>query len=647
MSTIDLINTSVNPLNEDSIKRIIELYSMNNNLTSSVMGANKRNNSRINMADKEELDREMFLAWKDEILNLSDKEAMELFEECRIDKDFKNLRNFLIRHKDVESSAMFRRLCIEEKLEKTYDAYRWDSKGLGNTPYTYVTSNKIWSHKEDPFRVQHDIYINTNCDDTYFMANEFRKKCESEGLPYLFKVSESPFRDDSIIIYASDELVERYMEILGTIKEENPELASRINVPPLLTSKVDYYGYGSEPSKGENGRNRSYNVVRTNIIEDAIADSARRWFYRNRGLALNGFTIYDAMVKECYLKLTNSMTRNYNNACEYERELAKKNKTEFSEEIVKDRLGYSLELLGDPEFQSKITTNIKFNIPHILKDEELFTKNPAKSAISIPLDNGKTCDITYGDVARIVKRNAIGISKLDSFFAKKVLETVMDKCEKVKISKSNFALSSDFDAERVKKARAARAARTAEKNRKIAESGGGLQFPKFDTLKDLAAKYRVEYNKEINKLQVLDIATNAVEEDAKTAQDALFANIWLSSTGLKPVQGEKRPGLTDAFDVDGAILYKYFVKACQHSLDKTGNVNSLFIFKNSRKLNMSGADDMVARLFNNDSQSLFIDSYVHSRLTSGKPRTKGAETLVDLESASKRLDAAMDKKRRV
>ncbi len=80
MSTIDLLNTAANPLTEDSIKRIIELYSLNNNLTTSVMGANKRNNSRINSSDKEQLDREMFHTWKEQILGLSEKEAMELFE---------------------------------------------------------------------------------------------------------------------------------------------------------------------------------------------------------------------------------------------------------------------------------------------------------------------------------------------------------------------------------------------------------------------------------------------------------------------------------------------------------------------------------------------------------------------------------------
>ena len=636
MSTIDLLNTAANPLTEDSIKRIIELYSLNNNLTTSVMGANKRNNSRINSTDKEQLDREMFHTWKEQILGLSEKEAMELFEEVKIDRDFINLRNFLMANSEVESSAVFRRLCEDNGLGKTYDAYRWDSKGRGNTPYTYITSNMIYSHKEDPFKVHHDIYINTNCDDTYFMANLFRKKCEEEGIPYLFKVSESPFRDDSIIIYASDEYVERYMDILGAIKEENPELASRINVPPLLTSKVDYYGFGSEPSRSENGRNRSYNVVRTSVIEDAIANNARIWFYKNRGLALNGVTIQQAMVKECYTKLTESLKKHYSNACEYEKELARKNNTKFSEEIVKDRLGYGLEILGDPSFQDKVINNIQMNLPHILRDEELFTKHHSTPAITIPLESGKACGISYGDIARIVKRNAIGISKLDTNFAKRVLKTVEDKCEAEKISKSNFAFDSRFDIAKVRRAR------IEAKKEKLKESK--LEFPKFDALKDLAAKYRVEFNKDVNSLQVIDIDTGRVEEDPKEAQDALFANIWLTSTGLKYTTNEKRPGLTDAFDVDGAILYKYFVKACQHSLDKTGNVNSLFIFKNSKKLNMPSADDMIARLFNNDRQALFVDSYVHSRLSSSKPRTKGAETLVDLESASRKLEEAMSRK---
>jgi hypothetical protein len=579
----------------------------------------------------------MFNSWKKEILELSSKDAIDLYEEVKIDKDFINLRNYLNKHKDVDNSKDFIKLCEKNGLIKTYNAYRWDSKGFGNTSWTYVTSNKIYSHKVEPFDIKHDIYINTNCDDTYNMANIFRKKCEEANIPYLFKISESPFRDDSIIIYASDEVLDKYMDILEKIKEENKELVSRINTPPLLTTKVDYYGYGSEPEKSDDGRNRSYNVVRSNMIESSITDSARKWFYNNRNLTLNGVSIMDAIVKECYSRLTNSMQRNYNNAVEYEKEITRKNGTEFNEEVIADRLGYNIELLSDPDFQDKVMTNIRMNLPLVLKDEKLFNRYPMKSAINIPLESGKIYSVTYGDVARIIKRNVIGISKFDPNFVNGILKNINLKCSGENIESENFAFSTNFDINKIKNANIDN---TKVDNKK-------LEFPKFEVLKDLATDYKVEFDKESNKLKVINIATGNSEDDVVTAQDALFANIWLTSTGLKRVEGEKRPGLTDAFDVDGALLYKYFIKGCNHSIEKTGNLNSLFLFKNAGKIKMTGADNMIARLFNNDYQTIFLDNYVHSRVEESKlPRTKCAEALIDLETANKRLEEAMNKKKK-
>ena len=636
MSNIDLLNNSSNPLNIDSIRKIIELYSFNSNLHTSIMSANKRNNSRISNDDKNLFNYEMFSLWKNRIINTKMEEARELFEEVKIDKDFIPLRNFIIKNKDVENPDEFVKLIEENGLKKTYDAYKWNSKGKANTPWIYVTSNNIFSHKSDPFNITHNLFINTNCDDTYNMSLLFVKKCEEEKIPYLFKISESPFRDDSIIIYSSDELLDKHMNILEKIKEENPDLISRINNPPILTAKVDYYGYGSEPNKNEEGRLRSYSVLRSNMIEDVVADSARRWFYANRNLSLNGFTIMDAIVKECSDRVLTSMKKNYNNAMEYEKELAKKNNTPYSDEALYQRLGYNIEMLEDSEFINKLSSNIRANMPTILKDEKLFKRYPTKDAIVIPLNEGKTYAINYSDITRIIKRNSVGITKFDNNFINKVMESVQIKCDGEKIKQSNFAFNTDFKV----------TTKVEEKEQEEEPVKETIKFPKFDELKNLAANYKVEFDKESNRLKVYEIETGKSEEDVVKAQDALFANIWLNSAGLKPVEGEKRPGLTDAFDVDGAILYKFFVKGCQHSIEKTGNLNSLFLFKNSSKLKMTNADKEIVNLFNNDYQTIFLDNYVHARCESTLPRTKNCEALIDMETANKRLEAALNKKKK-
>ena len=333
MSNLEKLRNASDPLNIESLRKLIELFSYNQNFHMSMMSANKRNNSRVNLFDKKQLDDEMFISWKKEILSLSKEDIIDLYQEAKIDKDFLQIRNFLVKNKDVFDHSSFIGLINKNKLDKVYDVYRWDSNS-SNGGWTYVNSNKFYSHKEEPFKTKHNLYINTNSDDTYKMASIFRKKCEEDGLPYLFKISESPFRDDSIVIYASDDVLDKYLNILESIKTENPDLISRINNPPILTAKVDYYGYGSEPSKKEDGRIRSYNLVRSNIVENIIADKGREWFYKNRYLALNEVTIMDAIVKECTDRMFLNMKKNYSNALEYEKEYSKKYHINFNEDFV-------------------------------------------------------------------------------------------------------------------------------------------------------------------------------------------------------------------------------------------------------------------------------------------------------------------------
>ena len=635
MSNLEMLRNANDPLNIESLRRLIELFSYNQNFHMSMMSANKRNNSRVNLFDKKQLDDEMFISWKKDILALSKEDIIDLYQEAKIDKDFLQIRNFLVNNKDVFDHSSFIGLINKNGLSKTYDVYRWDSN-RNNGGWTYINSNKFYSHKEEPFKTKHNLYINTNSDDTYKMASIFRKKCEEESLPYLFKISESPFRDDSIVIYASDEVLDKYLNILESIKKENPDLISRINNPPILTAKVDYYGYGSEPSKKEDGRIRSYNIVRSNIVENIIADKGREWFYKNRYLTLNDYTIMDAIVKECTDRMFLNMKKNYSNALEYEKEYSKKYHINFNEDFVYRRMGYNLDKLQDYDFKDKIIKTVRMNMERIIADEKLLYRHPLKPAISIPLENGKIYNVNYGDISRIIKRSVVGITKFDPNFINSVMTTIRNKYYQENIEEKNFAFSRDFDIEKIK---------SSSEKKSIRVYIGPIDWPEFEDLKDLAANYKIEFDKESNKLKVYNIKLKdkKEEDDVVVAQDALFANIWLNSVATSKEEGEIRPGINSAFGKEGELLYKFFVKGSEHSINKTGNLNSLFLYKNASKLKLEDAGKLIVNLFNNDYQTIFIDNYVHGRTKSSKPRTKGAEPLYTLENAEKLLEEKLNK----
>ena len=631
MSNLELFDSVTDPLTIETLKRIIELYSLNPNFHTSLMSANKRNNSRINYFDKKNLEDSMFASWKKDVLALTQDDIKKLYQEIKIEKDFIKLRNFVAKHQDIYDHGDFISAINKEGLRTVYEAYRWDSKGSSDNGWIYINSNKIHKYKEEPFKISHNLFINTNSDDTYMMADLFRKKCEEEKLPYLFKVSESPFRDDSIVIYSSDDYLDSYLNILEDIKKENPDLVSRINNPPILSAKVDYFGYGAAPSRSEDGRNRSYNVVRSNIIEKIIAEKGREWFYKNRNLTLGEVSIMDAIVKECSDRVFATMKKNYANALEYEKEYAKKYNVSFNEAIVYSKLGYTQDQLKDYDFGKKIIQTIKINMERVLADDKIFSKHPLKNAFDIPLDYGKSYSVNYGDVTRIIKRSVVGITKFDPNFIKNVMASIRGKYYSEEIQEKNFAFSKRFDLDSLK-------SHSSKESKRIYI--GKLDWPEFEELKNLALNYKVEYDKDINKLVVYNtkLKNKKPEEDIAVAQDALFANIWLNSVGITTKEGEIKPGITSAFGKNGELLYKYFIKGSEHSISKTGNLNSLFLFKNATKLKMKDANKIIVNLFNNDYQTIFVDNYVHNRVDSSKPRTKGAEALYTFENAEKKLE---------
>lgn len=105
-----------------------------------------------------------------------------------------------------------------------------------------------------------------------------------------------------------------------------------------------------------------------------------------------------------------------------------------------------------------------------------------------------------------------------------------------------------------------------------------IKLPSFEELEFLATTYEVFYESN-NLIKVRDIQTEEVVRDEKTATKAIFANIWLSSAGLKRTPGDNRFGETYAFSMDSKKLYNVICKKLLDSCKEDGVINTVDLFK--------------------------------------------------------------------
>ena len=623
MNLEELYNRITNPLDIPTVERLIEIFGSNLSFYNGLSKGNGLSNKeRVLQKDYDRVRNELFDKWKDKFLSITKEEANELYRKGLIDKDFVEMRNFVVKHKDITTDKEFSNLAFKDaKMEDIYDKYKWDSIDSFGA-WTFFTNDLITSKKRIPFTVEHRLYINPSAKDTYDFANIFRKKCEEANLPYYFKISDSPVRDDKIVIYCDTAHIEPFLRILNTIRKENPDIMSRMNKPPLLSGKIGFIGYGSEPLP-KNGKLRSFNEVRSNVIEKAIAKEICSWYTRNKDLKQGDCTLEDAIVKECTRKVINEMTKKYNYAVEYYTSQAKKNGTgKITEAFIISKVGFGAKELDSPRLYKAVEKAVRETGLKCIYDGSLYDQG-YMTMLNIPLESGQ---IYYGplkDIKDVIATSLPGIIKFDKTFAPRVKKTITEELAKENVVPDKICFDVD------KKAMFTKSTSKVDSEDSVVEKG----FPTFKELRSLATKYRVSYDVSVKKIRIYDIATGKEETNTKVAQDALFANIWLTSAGMKITSGEKRPGLIYAFNEGSRQLYNYFIKASKYSIEKTGDLNSMYLFKNADKVNYKYSEDIIARLFRSDYQSIFLDNYVQNRVNSSLPRNKRAQTLFDTEAA--------------
>ena len=624
MNLIELYNKIENPINITTVNKLIECFCKDDSFYESLTRASgSSKQSRPLKVDYDRVRNNRFAMWKKAMLSLTKEQAKELYTKGEIGKDFVRVRNFLKNHKDVNDDDEFDKLIYQsEELGEIYDKYRWDSTDTYGG-WTYFCNKLITAHKSTGYKVEHRLYLNPNGDDTYKLAEIIADKFEKAGIPYFFKISNSPVRDDKIVVYTNTDLIEEHLKLLNSIKKEHPDLIARLNDPPILSGDMGFIGYGSEPLP-ENGKKRSFNQVRAKYIKKIISDKVCSWYSNNRNLKQGDCTLEDAFVKESTTMVLNRLKVRYNDRVDYLTTKAKQEGKKFDESTIKAVLGYDSTDLKSDELYLAISTAIRSKGVKSLYNGTLFYDNYEPIKIKFP--SGYNYSVPMDALRDVVRSSIPEIMKFDKNFSKDILNTIKRDAYKVGIDPNKFC----FDVDKVELFRK-------KSNVVNKETNGKLEFPTFDNLRGLASKYRVEYNQDSKKLSILDIKSNAEVTDPVLAQDALFANIWLTAAGIKVYQNDVRPGFSYAFNDGAEKTYNYFIKACTRSIEKTGDLNSLFVFKNASKADYKYAEDVIAKLFGNDYQTKFVDNYVQHRIASSLPKNKTAESLYDTEYAYRLL----------
>lgn len=374
----------------------------------------------------------LFNKWKNSIVAMTREEFIELYKRGSYGQDFIKMREYLKNISDVSTMKEANEILYGKKgdkeLEDALEKYDWQSLGIGSG-WVHVCSKYLTAKKDQFPNVEHRLYLNTESLDTYKMTTYLVEKCDEHKLPYYFKFDKYADRDDTIVIYSSTENLMKYIEILQEIKKEHPDLVSKFKEPPVLTGKIDgWIGYGSEPAKTPDGKNHSFNKVRSKILEETIGKVTKKWImnHRNQQITYHGQTMsfQDYIAVKSTKKLLADLERRYSN---------------YGQDDIEtiNRLGYSLQDLKSPQN--------KQNIFNVLRDRmgTLLTKvcngtYEVTDEIVMKVRNGNQIKFRGYDLEDIIKELSVNISKGDPNFISSIQAEIKNNARQYGIDSNNF-----------------------------------------------------------------------------------------------------------------------------------------------------------------------------------------------------------------
>lgn len=365
-----------------------------------------------------------FNLWKKNMLSMTKERAFELRDNGYLKAQFVYLIKFLRGIDDVstekEVNDIINSVAEDPNLSYAFEKYYWNIQDFGWTHVKSRYMNGEWDHKQ---AVEHRLYLNPDSKDTVKMLIFLMQKFLKNDMPYYFKFDRGGTRDDTIIIYSSTEMLEKYISILREIKEEHPELMKDMFSPSLLTGKIDgWIGYGSEPSKDENGKVRSFNQVRVEAMDEVITEESRNWALSHKDMKVKyknkPTTFEDYLAQKTVEVIKQRLIKWYNG---------------FIPEAAFKQCGYDIETIESEAFTNNIYRLVTSNM-HQFWNSVCIDKSNPESEIQINVKNGRKINITSEDFSNAIKKVVPIIAKIDPNFKKRI------KSEIIRVSKDKYGI---------------------------------------------------------------------------------------------------------------------------------------------------------------------------------------------------------------
>lgn len=371
----ELYNKMENPLDDPKIMmKFIKAYS---NLTiytdkhfySEYMAIEKEDRGEIersiNTKDADHFYATLFNKWKNSVCNMTKQEYQELNKKGDLGKDFIKLRQFLKKVPDVQTEQEANRY-LEGKykdkgLENAMDKYNWGAFGREQPGWKHVSSSFLNAQYEKATGA-HRLYLDVEPMAMYKLMGEAVDKFEKRNIPYYFKFDQTADRIDTMVMYANDDTLETYLEVLEEIKKENPQLQNYMKNPPSLSGKIDgWIGYGSEPKAKKDGKSQSFNGIRAKIIGEVIDKKTKEWIMNHKDdeIKVNNkkMKFENYFIRKMGMKKISDLRESFING---------RYKTETDKEVEK-RKGYSLEDLENPNLKKAILKALSNNLDENIK----------------------------------------------------------------------------------------------------------------------------------------------------------------------------------------------------------------------------------------------------------------------------------------
>ena len=485
MDLKELYRTIDNPLTDDTIDKLIDIYADNRgNVYNGITyyyskSIPEYNNSVINSRDKDEFYSNCFNTWKKSVLGMSRAEFESLSAQGYYGNDFIKLRNYLKNVPDIHSYSemfdLFYRDGAPEDIQELFEKYNWIAKSFHHT-WTHFKSKYMFANRTSSTKVEHRLYINTDSRCLYKIMNLFMKKCLKRQIPFYFKyILDEGFRDDTIPIYSDSEHLLDYIEILKEIKLENPDID--FYEPPILTGKIDgFIGYGSEPDPKVLGRRDSFNNLRADLIEKTINHYRDEWikshFNTNFGTKGRPKTLTHIITIRAVNNYVEEKLQQYDSYIRQELNRRKSGQGDLSktvEQAVYERCHYNPQIIKSVDFRNRL-----FQALYKIIENYLHTKNDFSMDIDI---NGIKCHYSGYYLSRTLYKFTSEINRIDPRFREKVKEGIRINCSQYGIIPDKFC----FDYTRVQSMKDVyKAMKEAERQRIVSEPINSSYTPLTD-----------------------------------------------------------------------------------------------------------------------------------------------------------------------